>query len=76
MKKMQVYTKEKSGYSLSYSSVDKSYIYEHLAQNMVYKKLCHCTYIKRITRKNNYNGTQDITIYMDNKIKIVYTIKA
>lgn len=37
-------------------------VYEDLAKDLIAKKLENCTYIRSIKRKQNYDGTNTITV--------------
>lgn len=49
-------------------------IYRSLADDLISKKICGCLYIKRITRRNNYDGTQTINVYYDNDVMREYIV--
>lgn len=57
-----------------YICTDKKTIYERLAGMLIAKKLNHCTYITRIKRVNNYDGTQTIIITQDNGYRMVFDL--
>lgn len=79
MAKMTVVTtkgRETTGYTVT----DEQDIYKSLANDLIEKKMNNCSYIKSITRVNNYNGTQTITVKYNNcdmlnsKVTRVYVI--
>ena len=41
---------------------------------LISKKINRCTYITRIKRVNNYDGTQTITITLDNGYRMVFIV--
>lgn len=51
-------------------------IYRSLANDLIAKKICGCTYISRITRWNNYDGTETIKVYYDNSVMREYIIES
>lgn len=61
-------------YEETYHSEDKAQVYEDLAHEMISKKLCGCSYIRSITRKQMYNGFIKITVTYDNGDRRIYTI--
>ena len=54
---------------------DELEVYKRLAEDLVAKKLHECRYIKRITSRNNYDGTREITVTYGNA-RTIYTISA
>lgn len=72
--KLEIYVKNGKNYELSRYTLDIEGIYRALADDMINKKLLDCTYIKRIVRNPNYDGTQEISVYYDNGVKAVYTV--
>lgn len=61
-------------YEQTWSSDDKTRVYDDLAHELISKKLCECSYIRSITRKQLYNGFIKITVTYDNGDRRVYTI--
>lgn len=57
--------KENGKYVETWRTENREGIYERLAQALISKKLHHCTYYKRITDNNNYDGTRTIVMYDD-----------
>lgn len=57
-----------------YICTDKKTVYERLAGMLIEKKLNHCTYITRIKRVNNYDGTQTIIITQNNGYRMVFIV--
>lgn len=74
--KPNVIFEKKTGrnYEQTWSSEDKERIYEDLAHELISKKLCGCSYIRSITRKQLYNGFIKITVTYDNGDRRIYTI--
>lgn len=58
----------------TWSSDDKMKVYEDLTHELVAKKLCGCSYIRSITRKQLYNGFVKITVTYDNGDRRIYHI--
>lgn len=67
--------KQGKKYIVSFVERDENEVYRWLASDLINKKLCECRYIKRIIRKSNYDGTQDIIVYYDNYVRNTYTVK-
>lgn len=53
---------------------DRELVYKELCHDLWAKHICKATYIKRITDRNNYDGTRTITVLYDNAVKRVYTV--
>ena len=51
-------------------------IYKDIATAMINKKICKCTYIRRIERIQLYNGFQKIIITYDNNFRAIYIIES
>lgn len=73
--KRVMYVKEKNKYIETITQTDAAQVYEYLAHDLIAKKINACRYIKSIKRRNNYDGTQQITIIYDNNTKAEYTVK-
>lgn len=56
------------------SSEDKEQVYENLTHELIAKKMCGCSYIRSITRKQLYNGFVKITVSYDNGDRRIYHI--
>lgn len=52
----------------------KADIYYSLSQDLINKKVCNCSYITKIVRYSNYDGTQTIKVYYDNNVMRVYVV--
>lgn len=50
-------------------------VYRYLANDLIAKKLNQCTYIRSIKRRNNYDGTQTVTVTYDNDVRAIYTVE-
>lgn len=53
--------------SMAYAITDERQVYQSLANDLIGKKLNNCLYIQSITRVNNYDGTQTITVKYNNR---------
>ena len=60
--------------SCIHDSMKEEDIYMRLCNALIAKKLNECRYIKSIKRRNNYDGTQEITVTYDNAVRNIYTI--
>ena len=58
----------------THDSMTVEEIYTRLCNELIAKKVNSCRYIKSIKRRNNYDGTQEITITYDNEVRYIYTI--
>lgn len=72
--KLTVFVKEGKTYEMSRYTLDREAIYNALANDLINKKLLGCSYIKRITRTPNYDGTQIIKVYYDNNVMCEYCV--
>jgi len=72
---IKTYIKLDGEWELSAINEDKNATYKSLAQDLIYSKLHNCTWIKKITEENKFNGFEEITVYFDNGIKSVYTVE-
>ena len=56
---------------------DSLRVYEALSNELIAKKLNNCRYIRQITRKNLYNGFQQITVSYTAECggRRIYTVK-
>ena len=50
-------------------------VYKMLYADMKAKYLWKCTYITRITRLNNYDGTATIKVFYDNGVMVKYIVE-
>lgn len=50
----------------TYETTNEADIYDRLAHELIAKKLHACTYISRITDRNNYDGTRTIVVTYSN----------
>ena len=64
-----------NAWSTTLEDTDSANVYEFLTHDLIAKKLNACTYIKSITRVNNYDGTQTVTVTYDTATRNVYTVK-
>lgn len=73
--KIEGYKKEgKKWMRDEYTCSDPATVYERLAADLTAKYLNKGRYITRITRVNNYDGTQRITVTYDNDFRNEYTV--
>ena len=61
---------------LIHESYDSAYIHQSLEDGLIGKYLLGYKDVKSITQINNYNGTRTIIMFLSNRVKNVYTIKA
>ena len=54
---------------------DPASVYKDLAKDLESKHILKSNFVTRITRNNNYDGTETITAYYNNGVKFVYTIE-
>lgn len=84
MTKASVEIKVKVGkkWETTYTNKNVKDVYRRLSEDLIAKKMHKCSYISRITDRNNYNGTRTIEVYYKNGAndssniisKAVYTI--
>ena len=76
MEKINVRFEEKQGreYVETWTTDDKTQVYEDLTHELISKKICGCTWIKSITRKQLYNGFILVIVQYDNAHRRVYTV--
>lgn len=73
--KLTIYVKENNKYIESRYTVDREAIYTALAGDLIAKKINKCTWIKRIERFSNYDGTQTIKVFYDNGVMAHYVVE-
>lgn len=56
--------------------LNKAYIHERLAQDLLHHYVHKARYIKRMTDHSNYDGTRTITTTYDNDCRIIYVVKS
>lgn len=66
--------KDGNKYIETYYSEDKNYVNECFMHALRAKYIHKCTYIKKIIRNNNYDGTETYKIYYDNGGRETYII--
>lgn len=59
----------------SFKETDENKIWESLAKDLIAKKIHKAKWIKSIHDGSNYDGTRNITVYYDNNVRAIYTIK-
>ena len=70
------YKKENNTWKETFTDTDRESVYKWLAHDLEAKYICKCTYITRIKRQSNYDGTVNITVWYDNNIKNVFTVES
>lgn len=70
----EILVKVNGKYSTSAIWRDENLVYKELSHDLWAKHVAKVTYIKRITDRNNYNGTREITVLYDNGVKRIYTV--
>lgn len=58
----------------TFDSMSAEEIYKRLSDDLIAKKINQCRYIKSIKRRNNYDGTQEITVTYINSVRNIYTV--
>lgn len=66
--------KEGRTYNATYRTEDPETVYERLAQELISKKMCGCTWIKSMSRVNQYDGTAKITVRYDTGDRGTYIV--
>lgn len=68
----------KSGrtYVDTYKSTDYEEVYRNLSSELTAKYINKCTWVKRIIRTPNYNGTDTIVVYYDNDSRSKYIVES
>ena len=66
--------KEGRGWRETYRTEDRAEVYEALANDLLYLKVFKSPIYKRMTQRNNYDGTRTVIIYQDNG-RSVYRIR-
>lgn len=69
------YVKRNSKWEEAYIDTDPASVYKDLAHDLESKYIFKSDFVTRITRRNNYDGTETITAYYNNGVKFVYTIE-
>lgn len=73
--KRVTYIKRGNKWADAYIDDDPITVYKDLISCFESKFLLNSKSIGRITRSNNYDGTEDITVYYKNDVKYVFTIE-
>lgn len=66
--------KEGRGWRETYRTENRAEVYEALANDLLYLKVFKSPVYKRMTQRNNYDGTRTVIIYQDNG-RSVYRIR-
>lgn len=72
--RFSVLVKRGSKWECDMTKTDIFDVYKALAEDLQAKYIMHCTYIKRIIQRPNYDGTRDITVCFDNGVKHEFTV--
>ena len=75
MIKREAFKKEGRKWISTFVETNPGAVYESLASDLANKFLCKCSYIKRVKRVNNYDGTINISVYYVDDVKAVYTVR-
>lgn len=70
------YEKKGNTWKEVFTDTDRESVYKWLASDLTAKYINKCTYITRIKRQSNYDGTANITIWYDNNVKNVFTVES
>ena len=73
--KMTVYVKEGKKYNASRYCIDREAVYAALASDLINKKILKASYISRIVRFSNYDGTQTVKVFYDNGVMCEYIVE-
>jgi hypothetical protein len=74
--KMTVYVKEGKKYNASRYCIDREAVYAALASDLINKKILKASYISRIVRFSNYDGTQTVKVFYDNGVMCEYIVES
>lgn len=58
--------KDEKNWKETYRTEDKAKVYEDLANELMNLKVFKSPVYKRLTQRNNYDGTRTVIIYQDN----------
>ena len=61
-------------YETTYIDRDRENVYKSLSTDLAAKYIGKARYISRITRRNNYDGTQTYVVNYDNDTRAVYVV--
>lgn len=77
MREMQRLVEQKvnNAWVETFRETDENKIWESLAKDLIAKKLHKATWIRSVRDNSNYDGTRDITVYYDNGVRAIYTVK-
>jgi hypothetical protein len=70
-----VYTKEGRAWRETYSTTDEAEVYRSLAGDLEARYMAQARYIRRVERRNNYDGTETFSVYYDNAVKSIYRVR-
>ena len=77
MREMQRLVEQKvnNAWVETFRETDENKIWESRAKDLIAKKLHKATWIRSVRDSSNYDGTRDITVYYDNGVRSIYTVK-
>lgn len=55
--------------------LEASEVYKQLANRLISKKICKCSWIKSIARTSLYNGFQKIVVTYDNNTRDIFIVQ-
>ncbi len=73
--KRECQIKENGKYKTSRIDTDENEVNKSLLHDLIAKKFNGCTYITRIVKRNNYDGTITVTVTYDNGARNIYTVE-
>lgn len=72
---MTLEVKNGRDWETTYTTTDPEEIFRELSNDLIAKKLCKSSSIRSISRRNNYDGTNTVTVDYGNGTRRRYTIK-
>ena len=70
-----VEVKREGKYHPCYTTEDMTEVYKDLANALINKRVCHCSYINMIVRVPLYNGFTKIKVYYTDNVRHTYIIE-
>lgn len=70
-----VEVKREGKYHTCYTTDDATEVYKGLANALINKHVCHCSYINRVVRVPLYNGFTKIKVYYTDNVRHTYIIE-
>ena len=71
--KRVIETKRGNKWEVTFTQTNETEILHSLASDLAAKYIGKASYVKRITRRNNYDGTQTYIVSYDNDTRATYT---